>query len=170
MKSLILLTSGWRYLLGTILNRKMDDYAIRHELEHLSFDQYMAPTNRKFSSGALSSVSIELLENYMNLIYKSTFIDFNKKDELTMNNPNKSYEAYADINHKFHMHDFFNQNTKEASFFEFLEIIPDDDLDDDVLYVFRDYFEKLKLMGSMTQLDLWIKTTQLDITYLITDS
>ena len=147
LKSLILLTSGWRYLLGTILNRKMDDYAIRHELEHLSFDQYMAPTNRKFSSGALSSVSIELLENYMNLIYKSTFIDFNKKDELAMNNPNKPYEVYSDINHEFHMHDFFNQNTKEASFFEFLEIIPDDDLDDDVLYVFRDYFEKIETYG-----------------------
>ncbi|SGZ39686.1 uncharacterized protein HGUI_01886 [Hanseniaspora guilliermondii] len=146
LKSLILLTSGWRYLLGTILNRKMDDYAIRHELEHLSFDQYMAPTNRKFSSGALSSVSIELLENYMNLIYKSTFIDFNKKDELAMNNPN-AYEAYSGINHKFHMHDFFNQNTKEASFFEYLDIIPDDDLDDDVLYVFRDYFEKIETYG-----------------------
>ncbi len=42
---------------------------------------------------------------------------------------------YADINHQVHMHDFFNQNTKESSFFEYLEIIPDDDLDDDVLYV-----------------------------------
>jgi len=36
LKSLILLTSGWRYLLGTILNRKMDDFSIRHELEQLS--------------------------------------------------------------------------------------------------------------------------------------
>lgn len=147
LKSLILLTSGWRYLLGTILNRKMDDFSIRHELEHLSFDQYMAPINRKFSSGALSSVSIELLENYMNLIYKNTFIDFNKKDELTMNNSPEKYEMYADINHKVHMHDFFNQNTKESSFFEYLEIIPDDDLDDDVLYVFRDYFDTIETYG-----------------------
>lgn len=151
LKSLILLTSGWRYLLGTILNRKLDDYAIRHELEHLSFDQYMAPINRKFSSGSLSSVSIELLENYMNLIYKNTFIDFNKKDELAMNNSEEEYEIYADINHKVHIHDFFNQNKKETSFFEYLEIIPDDDLDDDVLYVFRDYFDTIETYGPNDQ-------------------
>ncbi|XBW34587.1 hypothetical protein QEN19_000150 [Hanseniaspora menglaensis] len=144
LKTLTMLTSGWRYVLATILNQKWDDVSIQHEFHHLSFNQFMSPANRKFSSGALSSTSIELLENTLNVMLKHHFIDFNKKDELALQkkfSDNSLTSLYDDAGSvKINKDDFFHNKNKGKSYFEKIEISPDDDLDDDVQYVFRDFF------------------------------
>ena len=159
LKTLTMLSSGWRYVLATILNQKIDDSSIKHEFHHLSFNQFMSPANRKFSSGALSSTSIELLENCLNVMIKRHFIDFNKKDELDLqkqlsdigpDNDSDHIEKEEEeedgnnnnsrSNNVVMMDDFFQNKDKRYSYFEKIEIIPDDDLDDDVQYVFKDLF------------------------------
>lgn len=141
LKTLTLLSSGWRYVLATILNQKCDEISNRHEFEHLSFNQFMSPSNRQFSSGALSSTSIELLENCLNIMIKRHFVDFNKNDELVLQKKfaNMVIEELAnnDLN-AIQIEDFFQNQDKKHSYFEKIEIIPDDDLDDDVQYVFKD--------------------------------
>lgn len=141
LKTLTLLSSGWRYVLATILNQKCDEVSNRHEFEHLSFNQFMSPSNRQFSSGALSSTSIELLENCLNIMIKRHFVDFNKNDELILQRKFSSLAidelANNDLN-TIQIDDFFQNQDKNHSYFEKIEIIPDDDLDDDVQYVFKD--------------------------------